>query len=132
MFNRKLKKENKKSKKQKIITSIVTVLSSVALFTTATYAWFALTNSPQVSQLTLKAGTSGSLQICNTQNGNFGDTITLDVPAQSCLKPITTLNGTQFYKPVYGPDGMVSGIEPSAVAGDRVTNITKKTEETAG
>lgn len=132
MFNRKLKNENKKSKKQKIITSIVTVLSSVALFTTATYAWFALTNSPQVSQLTLKAGTSGSLQICNTQNGNFSDTITLDVPAQSCLKPITTLNGTQFYKPVYGPDGMVASIEPSALSGAELANVSNKTEANGG
>ncbi len=119
-------------KKQKIVARIIMILSSIALFTTATYAWFALTNSPQVSQLTLKAGTSGSLQICNTQSGTFGDSITLDVPSQTCLKPITTLNGTQFYKPVYGSDGVVSSIESSAIAGAELTKISNKTEADGG
>lgn len=120
------------SKKQKIVAKIIMILSSIALFTTATYAWFALTNSPQVSQLTLKAGTSGSLQICNTPSGTFGDSITLDVPSQTCLKPITTLNGTQFYKPVYGSDGVVNSIESSAIAGAELTNISNKTEADGG
>lgn len=134
--NEKITGQQKKSKRQRIMATVVASVSSVALLTTATYAWFSLNNAAQVNQLTLKAGTTGSLLISKTgQSNDFHENISFEeneIPANACLKPLTTMDGVKFYKPVYGTEGKVVGIEDSYLTGKAYADILNKNEENGG
>ena len=121
-----------KEGKSKFTVMITTMILCVLLLSATTYAWFKLTNSPSVNELTLQAGTEGNLKICKTETGKYGDTLDLSafVPANACLKPLTTIDGNTFYKPVYSSDGVVTAVEDTAIA--NLTAIANKTEENGG
>ena len=121
-------------KNRKLKTMIVTMLICVMMLSATTYAWFRLTNSPSVSELSLKAGTTGTLEIGKTSTGTFSDSVDLTeaVAANSCLKPLTTVNGKTFYKPVYSSNGKVISIESTALTPAELTAITNKSETEGG
>lgn len=121
-----------KSKKQRIIATVAATVCSAALLTTATYAWFSLTNSAKVNQLTLKAGTTGSLLISNSATEGFSDAISLTLDEECCLRPLSTLDGTSFHKPVYGTDGVVESVEVIAVTNTELDEMINETEDNGG
>ena len=121
-----------KTKKQKIIASLVVALVGVALTSTVAYAWFSLTNAPSVHNLTLRAGTSGSLMISNERDTGYSDSITLDLSEDCCLRPITTNNGVSFYKPIYGANGVVHSVTSTAVSDEEMAGMINATEEDGG
>lgn len=122
----------KRNKRQRIMATVVASISSVALLTTATYAWFSLTNAAQVNQLTLKAGTTGSLLISNSATDGFSEAIDLELPSDCCLRPLSTLNGTSFHKPIYGTDGVVESVNTTAITNTEMDKMVNKSEANGG
>lgn len=121
-----------KTKKQKILASLIVAAVSVVLVSTVVYAWFSLTNAPSVHNLTLRAGTSGSLMISNERDTGYSDSITLELSEDCCLRPITTNNGVSFYKPVYGTNGVVQSVASTAVSDEELAGMINTTEENGG
>lgn len=116
-FNKDMKKN---SKRKKIVTTAVAAISSLALLTSATYAWFYLTNKPTVSSMTMKAGTSGNLKICNTENGSFGSNISFefkegDKTIVPVLKPLASKDGYTFNEPIYNDAGKVNDVNTTSI-----------------
>lgn len=125
-------KNEKKSLKTKLLYSVAMLAVSAVVLTTASYAWFSMSNQPKVEDITLKAGTYGSLSICKTRDGVFGDTVDLssDILAATTLRPITSPNGYDFYKPTYGDAGKVTGVEATKVAD--IAAISNKSQADGG
>lgn len=122
----------KRNKRQRIMATVVASISSVALLTTATYAWFSLTNAAQVNQLTLKAGTTGSLLISEKADSGFAENISLTLKENCCLRPLTTKDGKGFFKPIYDTDGIVKKIDTKKYEGDALKNMANKLEVEGG
>ena len=114
------------------MATVVASISSIALLTTATYAWFSLTNAAKVNQLTLKAGTTGSLLISNSATEGFSDAITLALDSECCLRPLSTLDGTSFHKPIYGTDGIVESVDTTTITATELNEMTNRTEGAGG
>lgn len=114
------------------MATVVASISSVALLTTATYAWFSLTNAAQVNQLTLKAGTTGSLLISNSATDGFSEAIDLTLPENCCLRPLSTTDGTSFHKPIYGTDGVVESVNTTAITAGDLENMINDSEANGG
>lgn len=124
--------KQKRTKRQRVMATVVAAVSSVALLTTATYAWFSLTNAAQVNQLTLRAGTTGSLLISNSATDGFSEAIDLDLPEDCCLRPLSTLNGTSFHKPIYGTDGVVESVDTTPITSTTLDGMVNKSEANGG
>lgn len=140
-------KMKKDAKKRKIMTTAVAAISSAVLLTTATYAWFVLTNRPEVSQITMEAGTSGNLQIAKAEYDAQGDAHpsaegykteigfefkedgTVITPA---LRPVASINGQAFYEPVYTQDGYVKSVKGSPLDESTDTKAFNHAEKTGG
>ena len=73
----------------------------VAMLSTATYAWFTLTDSPTVRGLQLTAATTGGLEICATENGTYSNLLEINDTTAHKLTPVTAPGAAQFAKPVY-------------------------------
>lgn len=121
-----------KTRKHKILASLGVAIISVLLLSTGVYAWFSLTNAPSVHNLTLRAGTSGSLMISNERDTGYSDSITLELSEDCCLRPITTNNGVSFYKPIYGANGVVHSVTSTAVSDEEMAGMINATEENGG
>lgn len=125
-------KRELKTKKQKTSVILLTCLICVALFGTVAFAWISLTNAPSVHNLSLRAGTSGSLMISNERDEGYSDSITLELDENCCLRPITTVDGRNFYKPVYGANGVVSHIADAPVSEAELSEMINAEEEKGG
>ena len=62
----------------------------VAMLSTASFAWFTLTDSPTVTSLQLTAATKGGLKVCETSTGDFKNTPSLYV-VRLGFSPISTV-----------------------------------------
>lgn len=122
----------KKTKKNKFFQTIMVVIMGVFFLTTATYAWFSLTNAPKVNNLVLKAGTAGNLLISNEKTTGFSDNISLELDGECCLRPLTTINGKTFYRPVYASSGMVESISPNPISENDLNTMINKVETKGG
>lgn len=121
-----------KTRKQKATAVLIVSLVGTFLLGSVAFAWFALTNAPSVHNLSLRAGTSGNLMISNEKDSGYSDSITLDISDDCCLRPITTINGTSFYKPVYGANGVVSKISDTPVSEKDMADMINATEDEGG
>lgn len=121
-----------KTKKQKVLVSLLVAFLCVVLFSTVAFAWFSLTNAPSVHNLTLRAGTAGNLMISNERDKGYSDSITLELSKDCCLRPITTVNGTTFYKPVYGANGVVSHVSSVPVSEKEMEGMINASEADGG
>ena len=87
--------------------SIVMVIVSVVILSVSTYAWFLITNTPKVENISLMADTLGDLKIADIkQDGTpdvYQDEIDLEnkTDVKSYLSPVTTKDGINFFSPVY-------------------------------
>lgn len=127
-----MKKKTKQTKKNKFFQTIMVVIMGVFFLTTATYAWFSLTNAPKVNNLVLKAGTAGNLLISNEKTTGFSDSISLELDGECCLRPLTTINGKTFYRPVYASSGMVESISKTPISNDELNAMANKVETKGG
>lgn len=108
----------KKKKMKKVL--LVAVLA--VIISTVTYAWFSVKNKAGVNNLAISAGTEGNLLIADdTGNGPAEYSSELDLRmidgsyAECTLNPVTTIEGREFYAPVY--------------SGGKVVNVKKITSE---
>ena len=126
------KKLNINKKTKKIITAVATMILSMLLLVSVTYAWFTLTNKPKIEGFMLKVGTTGKLEIA-TENtdSKYGTSIEFDDIENMCLKPLTTLNGQEFYKPsARDPEGVVTNV--SKISESDLLEITNKNTAEGG
>lgn len=144
---------DKKTKKSKVVAKkmrsvIMMTLLCVMLLSTATYAWFTLSDTARVLNLTLTIGGESGLLIAPAASANtagtyksvlsFGaDSTDYDGSAGGAryqiggkLLPATTADGRTFRKPVYAAtDGsIVTGVE-NLSGGDRLTSASGKDAE---
>lgn len=103
------KKPTNKNKRD--IRQIIMMFSiTLAVLSTATYAWFKVSNTPKVLDLALMAGAAGRLQVADDLGngpGEYGDILDLreatgaEAMAEAILNPVTTKDGIDFYAPLY-------------------------------
>lgn len=114
--------------------SLVMVIVMVAMMSSATFAWFTLTNSPTVAGLQMTAAASAGLRVSNTTNsGDFKNAILIkndnandaDDDAGTFLKltPVST-STTGFCEPKYA-GGAVVGLknDPKFLGADLVNKV---------
>lgn len=108
-----------KRKKKIIFTIILTFIISIVA-----YGWFSINNRADVNNLAISAGTEGNLLIAEATNngpGTYGNKINLSAGDDVVLNPVTTIEGREFYSPIYSGEDVVS-----------VKKITNNTELTNG
>ncbi len=92
---------------RQIRNSIAMVAVSICLLTTATYAWFTLSNQPSVEGLAMTASTTEGLQISKEEGTGYANQINVTDPTQM-LSPVTCHELGTFEKPVYSGDTVAS------------------------
>ncbi|MDD2971688.1 MAG: hypothetical protein PHE02_06105 [Lachnospiraceae bacterium] len=90
----------KKRDWKQIRNAFVMVCVAVAMLSTATYAWFTLTNQPYVTGMDLTASTTGGLQVGKDSSGPFSDKLEL-TDGNKKLSPVLGGTNGAFTKPVY-------------------------------
>lgn len=110
--NRQRRKRNKKD----IRNAFVMLCVTIAMMSTATFAWFTMTDSPTVQGLKMTAAATGGLEL-STDKNDWNSVITVDSDTKS-LSPVSTFTNTKidFGTPVY--------------ANGSVGSITKITDDT--
>lgn len=113
------------------------VLGAIAV-TTATYAWFAISRTPVVSDLTLNVVSESRMEIAPDVGGKPGEwDVVLDLSGYggntTTLRTVTWSDrSSSFYAASYGPDGRLSGVD-KALTDERNATIlpggTKSADE---
>lgn len=107
-------KEHKKNRRREIRNALTMTFVMVAMLSTATYAWFTLTDSPTVTGLQMTAATSSGLKVCESENGTYVDAVAIATNSAHNknpqeLRPVTyTSTGKVFQKPVYEGNAVTS------------------------
>lgn len=104
------KKKKKIVKKAKKIRGIVMMtLLCVLMMSAATYAWFTLSNTAKIANLTMTVGDVTGLQIAEDIDGNAGTyKSSIDFPTiAGKLLPATSQDGMVFQAPDYDESGEV-------------------------
>lgn len=114
------KQETKKSKSlvkkaKKIRSMIMMTLLCVLMMSAATYAWFTLSNTAKISNMTMTVGDVTGLQIAPDNNGDAGEygsiiDMTDILKGKGVLLPATSIDGKTFSKPSYDDNGEVSDV----------------------
>lgn len=110
----------KTKKIQKIIVTTVLVFT----VSIAAYGWFSVNNRADVNNLAISAGTEGNLLIADINGngpGTYGNRLNLSVVDKVVLNPVTTVEGREFFSPVYSGESVVA-----------VNKITDKSQLTNG
>lgn len=130
------KKKKKIVKKAKKVRGIVMMtLLCVLMMSAATYAWFTLSKTAKIANLTMTVGEATGLQIAKNVGtsespsvGTYGGVLTFGdsedghpYKITGKLLPATTVDGKNFLKPVYNDDGEVSG---TVAADSKLDNST--------
>ncbi len=120
------KQETKKNKSlvkkaKKIRSVIMMTLLCVLMMSAATYAWFTLSNTSKVSNMTMTVGDVSGLQVADDENGTEPQPdawkgATTAVTFKGTLLPATTTDGINIKQPKYNEDGAVSELETSEPA----------------
>lgn len=133
-----MKQETKEKKKPKSITQkakkvrsiVMMTLLCILMLSASTYAWFTLSNTAKVSNLTMTVGDVTGLQVAidkaavkqGTGAGTYGNELSFGAAGTEAelykitgkLLPATlTASGTSIQKPVYDPNGSgdVTGVD---------------------
>lgn len=125
------------SKAKKLRSVVMMVLLCVLMMSAATYAWFTLSNTAKVANLTMKVGEATGLQIAKdtgTQPGTYGSVLTFDDGQTPIYKitgkllPATTTDGRVFSKPTYNDNGEVTRVVATTDS-EKLTNATSNAED---
>lgn len=128
------KKQKKIVKKAKKIRSIIMMsLMCIMLLSAATYAWFTLSSTAKVSNLTMTVGEANGLRVAmdsgsTPKESDWKPAITFpDNAVKGVLVP-ATYDGSKFYRPEYNDDGEVDRVvnDNSVVELNTSNNDTKK------
>ena len=125
MKQREIKTIKRVKKNAKRLRSVIMLaLMSIMLLSTATYAWFTLSDTARISGLTMSVTDVTGLRIHPDVDGNKPseasdkwsskiDFAENGAPTlwKGSLLPATTKDGIVFHKPVYDEDGKVSEVE---------------------
>lgn len=127
------KTKNITQKAKKIRSMIMMTLLCVLMMSAATYAWFTLSNTSKVSNLTMTVGDVSGLQIAEDENGaepadDKWKGATDEVEFKGTLLPATTTDGINILKPKYSDDGAVESVE-ATTDGDKLTKDSNDTAE---
>lgn len=126
-------KNGKRNMRQTLIMAVLCVV----LITGATFAWFTLSDTARISNLTLTVGEATSLLIAEENAGKTGpDVYKSDLPLKTVgdnvrLLPATVkeeLSAYTVYKPVYTDDGSDGDLDVTAI--DAVDTSSEGTNET--
>lgn len=116
------KKVTKKAKKARSV--VMMLLMCILLLSAATYAWFSLSNTARVNNLTMTVSEANGLRVALDKGStpaeqDWKGSISLDSDngynVLGLLKPATTANGKDFYRPVYNDEGEVSDLTQDGV-----------------
>lgn len=128
-----MNQEKIQKKAKKIRSTIMMLLLCILLMSAATYAWFTLSNTAKVSNLTMTVGDVTGLQIADDTGSastkpanNAWKQATTAVTFKGKLLPATTTNGTSFLKPVYNENGDVSGTDGTTASLNKDTENTNQ------
>lgn len=112
MENQEIFRKNRTfSNRTKLIISFYVLLFLLIISVAATYTWFSLTKTPQVSDLSMYVTSRSGLELAlQPDSEEWGAQLSfLDMVNESApLRPVTWSNGS-FYIPEYGFDGRLSG-----------------------
>lgn len=93
-------KQKKKRNRKDIRNAFVMLCVTIAMMSTATFAWFTMTDSPTVQGLKMTAATTGGLELSLDKN-TWNSTITVDSATKE-LSPVSPIGSTdKFGSPVY-------------------------------
>lgn len=116
----------KKKMSKRMSLSIVMVVVSLIVLSASAYAWFLITNTPKVKEISLTADTLGDLKIADAKideintgaviPGSYGDEVDLaeEDMGNLYLSPCTTKDGKSFFKPIYSEGEVTNVIEISS------------------
>lgn len=123
-------KGKKKRDFRQIRGAIIMACVSLTVLSSATYAWFTISNQPRLTGLALTAGTVGGLEISDKADGTYGNELKYaDHPGimpvkNEQLNPVTTTGAAVFGKPVYSSN-TVTGTEVIAAGEIYKTYLAK-------
>lgn len=110
--NRQRRKRNKKD----IRNAFVMLCVTIAMMSTATFAWFTMTDSPTVQGLKMTAAATGGLEL-KYGNEDWNSSITVDSATKS-LSPVSIMGSTdKFGSPVY-TNGIVTTVQEISDSGE--------------
>lgn len=109
-------KQKKRRNGKDIRNAFVMLCVTVAMMSTATYAWFTMTDSPTVEGLRMTAASSGGLELKDNDE-DWSSAITVDTNSKK-LSPVSVIGSTdKFGKPRYSGN-RVDGV-------DEITDTTE-------
>lgn len=117
-----MRKEKKKSKQtiSNVRNAFLMVCVSVAMLSTATYAWFTITDTPSVTGLKMTAASKGGLEICDEREGDYSNSLDMsEQVGDHMLSPVSPTDDGEFGAPIYSGDGSVNSVT-SAIAEDEL------------
>lgn len=131
------REENEKKRKKNVITKakrvrnmVMMLLLCILMMSAATYAWFTLSNTAKIANLTMTVGEATGLQIAEDKGNTPGESDwkgTIDGGTfAGKLLPATTTNGINMLEPEYNDDGEVSGTK---TATESITKTSTNTDE---
>lgn len=113
--------DKKKRRYHEIRNTVLMLCLTVAMMSTATYAWFTLTDQPMVKGLKMTASATTGLKIAKNAGDVFGQEITFEQEEGKKLIPVTNDgSGATFEEPKY-TNGTVTSTE-------RIEDETKLTQ----
>lgn len=109
---KKKKKVTKKAKKARSV--VMMLLMCILLLSAATYAWFSLSNTARVNNLTMTVSEADGLRVAldkgsEPAESEWSGSISLD-EVKGVLVPATTSDGKSFSKPEYDDEGKVEKV----------------------
>ncbi|MBP5165956.1 MAG: hypothetical protein ILP09_01695 [Oscillospiraceae bacterium] len=81
--------ERSKTLKRRFITAIIALIAVLAVAVSTTVAWYIFTVNAHTTKLHMAAGTSVSLQISNSADGEFSSSVSLE-KFEGSLNPVST------------------------------------------
>ena len=117
-----MEKENRRSKRtiRNIRNALLMVCVSVAMLSTATYAWFTVTDTPSVTGLKMTAASKGGLEISDTRDSGYSNLLEISEQVDDhMLSPVSPVGDGEFGAPIYSGNGSVDGVT-SAIGDDEL------------
>ncbi len=97
----------------KLLITGLCLLLSVVLLATASFAWFTLSTSPEISGMQVRLFTDQAVLVSATIDGEYSQYIDLSEAFKyyAPLKPVSTINGKDWFIPEYNDDGTLAELD---------------------
>lgn len=115
--------KKQKAKKSNIRRNVLMIILCIALLSSATYAWFTLSNTAKISNLSLKVGGAGGLLIAYEENGTYGSELKMGTPSDKKVFPASIgkidTGDTKLYNPGESYGNVITKEQMQVVASDQ-------------